>query len=150
MCTCPPMPTHSCHRIPLYAHAHAHTHHPQMMYVFFSSYFSCLMSDGDTPCHPLPQHNDNTCTYTHAHLHPPPLNVDMYMPLHAHLLTPLHAIASHCAPLHAHPPTPSHTHQWPVQYTAWVMGCATHGTAGGMRHNMGDERRSTQPRQWAV
>src|SRR5712671_4084597 len=37
--------------------------------------FSCL-TVSDTPCHPLPQHNDDACTHTHAHPHPclPPSN----------------------------------------------------------------------------
>ena len=44
------------------------------MSVFFSC-FSCL-TVGDTPCHPLPQHNDNACMHTHACPHPrlPPSN----------------------------------------------------------------------------
>src|SRR5712671_3512176 len=128
-----PMPAHSHHCTPLHTHTHARARCPQMMYVFFSSCFSCLMSDGDSPCHPLPQHNDNT--HTHAHPCTPTPATLKCQCAHALARMPTYTIARYHVPLHAHPPTCSHTHHWPVRYTAQVMGHATHGTAGGVRQH---------------
>src|SRR5712672_869410 len=93
-----PMPAHSHHCTPLHTHTHARAHRPQMMYVFFSSCSSCLMSDGDSPCHPLPQHNDNTCTHAHP-CTPMPATLECRC-AHALTRTPTYAITCPCTPTH--------------------------------------------------